>query len=98
MSKIKASILRSNVQWGKTYDNRTGKYTQLRILIQTRIAGSPGTYAIGRRRRVSVTRAAVRMEEKGWDAKGTGASLSLSREWEGCIRTLRSNQRSISMQ
>src|SRR5882724_3884224 len=83
---------------------KLGKYNSAEeLLIETRTAGSPGHVCYRNRdRRVSVTRAAVRMEEKGTGMQTgyRGAyNQSPSREWEQvCIGTLRTNQRSISTQ
>jgi len=60
-------ILKAMFNGEKTYDNRTGEIQlSRRTTIETRTAGSPGHICYqDRDRRVSVTRAAVCMEEKG---------------------------------
>src|SRR5882724_9346123 len=105
MSKIKAKYSSEQCSMGKRLMIiELGKYNSAEeLLIETRTAGSLGhvCYWDGDRR-VSVTRVAVRMEEKGTGMRTgyRGAyNQSPSREWEQVrIGTLRSNQRSISMQ
>src|SRR5882724_10642554 len=105
MSKIKAKYSSKQCSMGKgLMIIELGKYNSAEdLLIETRTAGLPGhvCYRDGDWR-VSVTRAAVCMEEKGTGMRTgyRGAyNRSLSREWEQVrIGTLWSNQRSISTQ
>jgi len=63
VSKIEVKDPQSNVQWGETYDNRTEEIHRVGELLIEKEAQCAGTSkSMGRRRRVSVTRAAVCIE------------------------------------